>query len=122
MSKSFLNAQAVHSDTGLEIHSLFQDGKAFVSEANPDQARIYAYRFLSGPITAAVPTRSIDMDAQKAVNFKEYKRRNCSSQWICNKSQLNDFLLDKWTDYERPERATNSSYVLYGDDRNRALL
>ncbi len=119
MQTSLLTARAVNNDPSLATNALFLKEKAFLSEARSNRCIIHAHRFLSGRIDVPVHTcaRSPEDEIahQKAVRFKSgYGRSNFSSQKIRGKSQFGEFLHDRWSDYERPTRATRSSYNLYG--------
>ena len=118
MQQTPTSARAVTSEPGLVTHSLFREGKAFLSETRADECIILAHRFLSEAGGATTVNSSVeflwDEAAQRtAVDFKiEYGRRNFSSQTIKNESQLNDFLRDKWSDHEGRGKAMRSGYVL----------
>ena len=121
MQRSLLSAKEVHNNTNSETHSLFDEGKAFALKAKSDQCVINAYRFLSDPITATVDTRTRSPTKEeaekKAVSFNKLERKNHSSQKIHNESQLDDYIRDRWSDYERPgeTKPEKSSYLLYSD-------
>lgn len=118
MQTSLLTARAVNSDPSFATDSLFLKEKAFLSENASNRCLIHAHRYLSGPTGVNVHTcaRSPEDEIaqQKAVDFKPGDgKSNFSSREIRNAPQLADFLRDRWSDYERPKRATRSSYVLY---------
>ena len=121
MQASLLTARAVTSNPGLATDCLFLKEKAFLSVDRSSRCLIHAHRFLSGPALATVHTcarsPADDVAQQNAVQF-EYRSENSnfSSQKIRNESQLQDFLQDRWSAYERPKRATRSSYILYVDE------
>jgi hypothetical protein len=119
MKTSLLSARAVNSEPSPATASLFGKKKAFLPDEASSRCLIHAHRYLSGPTGANVNTcaRSPEEEVkqQEDVSFKsEPGKRNFSSQTIRDAPQLADFLRDRWSDCERPKRATRSSYILYG--------
>jgi hypothetical protein len=114
-SSTLYSERALQLDPGAASQELFIQEKAFLSEAKKAKCAIYAHRFLSGRRPAAGQPSGGDAAGRAATGFRqEYGNPNFSSQKVRNECELNDFLNDQWSEFERPARAQRSVYILYG--------